>query len=304
MKEELRDFVADLIETAAGNDLILDDEKDINYGIKLIFRRQNDQIPINVYCNKKGQISTVVTAKKVNPLYSTIYSILADVIYSSQLKHGWTTWIGTDESGKGDLFGPLVACGFLTDKRINPKLMELSVRDSKKIATDKIHEIAEKLLKNYRNRIEIIVLEPAKYNELYEKFLKQNKKLNELLAWMHARIILNMNKKRKFDGAIVDKFAPVSVLQKSIKDLRNLSVLAFEKGEIDPAVAAASIIARHFFLMGLENLSDKYKIRLPRGSGKEADKILEDYINKYGSSTLNKIAKLNFKNVKKVKGLL
>ncbi|HEX2325304.1 MAG TPA: hypothetical protein VHQ00_07875, partial [Chloroflexota bacterium] len=43
-------------------------------------------------------------------------------------------WIGSDESGKGDYFGPLVACAVYVDERILAILETLGVRDSKRLS--------------------------------------------------------------------------------------------------------------------------------------------------------------------------
>ena len=44
---------------------------------------------------------------------------------------------GIDESGKGDLFGPLVVAGVYVDEDTADRLLEIGVRDSKTITTDK-----------------------------------------------------------------------------------------------------------------------------------------------------------------------
>ena len=43
-------------------------------------------------------------------------------------------WIGIDESGKGDYFGPLVIAAVHVTPRLEEDLKALNVRDSKKIA--------------------------------------------------------------------------------------------------------------------------------------------------------------------------
>ena len=43
-------------------------------------------------------------------------------------ERGLKTWIGTDETGKGDLFGPLVIGGFVADTQIAKALKEMGVR--------------------------------------------------------------------------------------------------------------------------------------------------------------------------------
>lgn len=45
--------------------------------------------------------------------------------------------IGTDESGKGDFFGPLVIAGVLADEKAAEYFKELGIKDSKKLSDKK-----------------------------------------------------------------------------------------------------------------------------------------------------------------------
>ncbi len=99
------------------------------------------------------------------------------------------------------------------------------MKDCKLLKDTGLIKIAEKLYKSYKNNIEVLILQPVKYNELYAKFRQGNKKLNEMLAWMHARVILNLNEKHKFEGAVVDKFASDRVLIGSLKEMKNVKLI-------------------------------------------------------------------------------
>ncbi len=68
-------------------------------------------------------------------------------------------------------------------------------------------------------------MNPLKYNELYQNFRQQNKKLNELLAWMHGRVILNLQQRTDFEGAMIDKFAKEQTLIQSLKDLNKVALI-------------------------------------------------------------------------------
>ena len=46
--------------------------------------------------------------------------------------------IGTDESGKGDFFGPLVIAGVLVDEKNAQYFHELGIKDSKKLSDKKM----------------------------------------------------------------------------------------------------------------------------------------------------------------------
>ena len=98
------------------------------------------------------------------------------------LKH-----IGSDESGKGDFFGPLVIAGVLVDESNIEVLQKAGIKDCKKVDDKNINKLAA-IIKN-NCTFSVITINPAKYNELYAKL----KNLNLLLAWGHARAIENID---------------------------------------------------------------------------------------------------------------
>src|SRR2546421_3189790 len=96
---------------------------------------------------------------------------------------------GVDESGKGDFFGPLVIAGVYVDRGVARKLIEAGVQDSKRIGSDaRIRSLADAIRKTSLGLNEVVLVGPAKYNELYEKFGN----LNKVLAWGPARVIENL----------------------------------------------------------------------------------------------------------------
>ena len=108
--------------------------------------------------------------------------------------------IGTDESGKGDYFGPLVVAGvFLPDEQQNV-LTELGVKDSKRHSDNRVRELADILKKGYKHSL--VVIGPEKYNELYLKL----RNLNKILAWAHSRAIENILEEVPCSLVITDQF--------------------------------------------------------------------------------------------------
>src|SRR5262249_25993292 len=100
---------------------------------------------------------------------------------------------GVDESGKGDFFGPLVIAGAYADRGIARKLLDAGVQDGKRIGSDaRIRALAEMIRKESMGLFDVVLIGPAKYNELYEKFSN----LNSLLGWGHARVIENLLAKK------------------------------------------------------------------------------------------------------------
>src|SRR5256885_7736308 len=117
---------------------------------------------------------------------------------------------GIDESGKGDFFGPLVISGVYVDRLIARKLLDAGVVDSKRIGSDaRIRALADTIRKSSPDLVETVLIGPAKYNELYEKF----DNLNRLLGWGNARGIENLlAKKPDCPRSLSDQFADARVV--------------------------------------------------------------------------------------------
>src|ERR1044071_9658110 len=121
---------------------------------------------------------------------------------------------GVDESGKGDFFGPLVVSGAYVDRGIARKFLDAGVVDSKRIGFDeRIRALAQTIRKSSLSLVETVLIGPAKYNELYEKFGN----LNKLLGWGHARVIENLlAKKPDCPRASSDQFADARVVEQAL----------------------------------------------------------------------------------------
>src|SRR5207237_8442879 len=114
----------------------------------------------------------------------------------------------------------------------------------------RIRTLADAIRKNSMGLNEVVLIGPAKYNELYEKFGN----LNKLLAWGHARVIENLlGKKPDCPRALSDQFADARVVEQSLLGHgRKIDIQQRIRAESDIAVAAASILAREGFINWLE----------------------------------------------------
>jgi ribonuclease HIII len=208
--------------------------------------------------------------------------------------------LGIDESGKGDFFGPLVVAGVFVDGDYPRRLLELGVRDSKQIGSDKkaldLAEEIEELIG--RARWEVITVLPAKYNELHAKF----RNLNRLLAWGHATVIENLlTRFPACPRALSDKFAHESLIQRALKERGQKIVLQQRtKAESDIAVAAASILARAEFLKRLEELGGKTGVVLPKGASALVRSRAAEILKRNGEAALRGVAKTHFKTFQEV----
>jgi len=207
--------------------------------------------------------------------------------------------MGIDESGKGDFFGPLVIAGAYTDASIAKQLGELGVTDSKKIGSDKkIRQLAGGIRQIQGLHYEVIRINPTRYNELYTQF----KNLNKLLAWGHARVIENLLEKAPAcPRALSDQFANAKVLQAALLEKgQQIELEQRTKAESDPAVAAASILARESFIDWLRDGSEQSGYELAKGVSAKVKATATKIKQEGGTEALSRVAKMHFKTAREV----
>ena len=206
---------------------------------------------------------------------------------------------GIDESGKGDFFGPLVIAGVYTDRAIARTFLEGGIQDSKRIGSDaKIHELARMIRETPGVALEVILIGPERYNDLYEKFGN----LNNLLGWGHARVIENLLEKRpECPRALSDKFADERVIKKAL--LQRGQAIKLEqrtKAESDLAVAAASILAREAFIDWLERQGKRAGVTLGRGVSAPIKEAARKIVERGGPAALRQFAKVHFRTAHEI----
>jgi ribonuclease HIII len=205
---------------------------------------------------------------------------------------GPSAQIGLDEAGKGDYFGPLVVAAVCGSPS---QLSALGVADSKKVADRRCQVLAAQVRASFP--VEVVVVNPARYNELYS----QMKNLNRLLAWAHARALENLLARVGSVTVRADQFADASVLERALLERGAQATLIQEhRAEIHPAVAAASLVARAEFLTRLAELGKRFACELPKGAGPPVDQAGREAYRKGGVELLRQIAKLHFKTSQKI----
>jgi len=206
---------------------------------------------------------------------------------------------GVDESGKGDFFGPLVISGVYVDRLIARKFLDTGVVDSKRIGSDaRIRALADTIRKSSLGLVETVLIGPAKYNELYEKFGN----LNRLLGWGHARVIENLlAKKPACPRSLSDQFADARVINASLlKHGRKIAIEQRPRAESDIAVAAASIVAREAFINWLERKSKELDMRLQRGVSPSVKEAAKKLVEMNGAQVLREVAKVHFRTAHEI----
>jgi ribonuclease HIII len=209
--------------------------------------------------------------------------------------------IGTDESGKGDYFGPMVVAGVLVDALTTSRLEALGVKDSKLLPDKQCRELAAHIREICRGKYEEVEMLPERYNELYERFRTEGKNLNHLLAWGHARAIESLLARFPCTHAVADQFGDEHYIHSKLMEQgKRLQLIQVPKGERYLAVAAASILARDRFLARLEKLSQEYGMVLPKGASESVVETAKAILDAKGISALRKVAKLHHKTTTKL----
>ena len=208
------------------------------------------------------------------------------------------TWIGSDETGKGDYFGPLVVAAVRLDPEHARQLGEWGVADSKTLTDARAMQLAALL----RERVPYAIraLDPPDYNRAYARV----RGLNQLLAEQHASVIRELAQPGV--SVLVDQFAHESVMRKALgKDtLAGIDLHQAHRAERHPAVAAASVLARQEFLVRLHELSAAHDVTLAKGAGAPVDRAGVEFARRYGLEALEQVAKVHFKNTSKIEARL
>jgi ribonuclease HIII len=215
--------------------------------------------------------------------------------------------LGVDESGKGDFFGPLCVAGVYVNEAVVNAWKDAGVRDSKHISSDrKISELADRIRKTEGCVTTVVPIGNEAYNRLYAKM----RSVNALLAWGHARVIENlMGQRHRMASppvrAISDQFASdKATVARALMPLgREVELVQRHRAEEDVAVAAASILARHEFVMRLAQLGKEFGMEFPKGASSTVDQAAQEFVARHGAEALPRVAKVHFRTALRAQGL-
>ncbi len=220
---------------------------------------------------------------------------------------------GSDESGKGDYFGPLVVCCAFTDETLSEEMQKLGVKDCKQMTDKAVLSVGASLRRLLGpDGYAVVKIGPAAYNRLYAKI----RNINRLLAWAHGTAIEDLLAKRP-DCArvVVDQFAPTELtIRRALKERgKKVKVEQRHKAESDIAVAAASVIARELFIRDVLKMSEEVfgppptspdapaRPNVPMGSSDPRVRALaEEMVRKNGPVWLMNHCKAHFQTTDKV----
>ena len=239
---------------------------------------------------KDGKINFILykTGKLVYTVNDTGRKLLNTIL---EREGDYDYILGSDETGKGEWYGPLV---IVTTALTSEEIIELrlvGVKDSKSIKKPQIIKLAKKIIE-MDFTWQSIILKPRTYNNLYNQFHDEGKSLNDIMAWAHSKVIQQTLALLKFRKAkvVIDKFdyKKTDYRLKSI-DQTGLEIIQMTGGESETPVAAASIIAKYLFEKTVDELNEKYNVNLRDVKPENVKPEL-----------LRETAKLHFRNVQKL----
>lgn len=201
--------------------------------------------------------------------------------------------LGSDEAGKGDTFGPLVVAAVSIPAEKSELLQSSKVADSKTIDDQRIRILGPWLRDNFD--FEIRCLMPKQYNQEWEN---AGSNVNTLLTQLHFDCLQQLISRSGFQNIVVDRFSPSCPVSKRLHAVHpSLNVVEVPRAETHLAVAAASVLAREQFLIGMEELSSAWAMTIPRGSGSPVPPAMRKFLQMHGAGEFRQVAKLHFKNV-------
>lgn len=205
--------------------------------------------------------------------------------------------IGSDEVGTGDYFGPIVVTASYVSKENIDFLLDLKVKDSKKLTDEQILKIVPQIIKKIPYKTYILTNE--NYNKNYQSY-----NMNMMKAILHNKVLYELKQEKySYDYIVVDQFEPsksyFNHIKKSPKQVTDILFLTKAEDQC-LSVACSSLISRYIFLKEMDKLSKKLGITLPKGANPKVDEIAKSLVEKYGQDKLKEIAKLNFKNTEKI----
>ncbi len=163
---------------------------------------------------------------------------------------------GVDEAGRGCVIGPLVIAGATFSFENIPKLIDLGVKDSKKLTPRKRNSIINEI-KSLALDIRLFEIQPCSIDVVVNKGVKL-KKLNYLEAVAMAAVIRSLSPDEAYiDASDVNENRYLEMILRFLPKKPKL-VCEHKADFTYPVVSAASIIAKVRRDMIVAELRDKF----------------------------------------------
>lgn len=179
---------------------------------------------------------------------------------------------GIDEAGRGPVIGPMVVAGVSVND--DGKLMELGVKDSKKLSPSTREELEGKIKECTEFTIRLVTAEDI-------DSLRDSMSLNELEADLFANVIEELCTERDtcyLDSASTDENKFADMVNRKTEVKPNI-VSEHEADDEYPVVSAASILAKVERDRKAEEISEK--LGKDVGSGYPSDSKTREFLREW-----------------------
>ena len=202
---------------------------------------------------------------------------------------------GIDEAGRGPVLGPMVICGVCFFEAELKLLVDIGVKDSKKLSSKKRSELA-KIIKNKCKNYKTIVISAQEIDARQEKRITLNRleeiKMAEIIEALKPNIIY-------IDAADVNEARFAKSIQKLLKYSPTKIISKHKADDLYPIVSASSIVAKDTRDSIIEDFKKKYG---DFGSGYTSDvrstTFLREWIRK--NKKAPPIARKSWETTKKI----
>jgi ribonuclease HII len=186
---------------------------------------------------------------------------------------------GIDEAGKGPVLGPMCVAGVLMDDAANVALLNLGVKDSKKLSPKK-REVLAGDIKNIANKYFVLEVSALQIDEL-----RKIMTMNEIMVVCFAKVLAELRPDHAFVDA-ADVIAQRFGENIKKKYTREITITSEHEADVRyPIVSAASILAKVQRDVLVKELGDKIGTDIGSGYPSDAKTIifLENWVKEHGS---------------------
>jgi len=181
---------------------------------------------------------------------------------------------GIDEAGRGPVLGPMVICGVSFFEPELKLLVDIGVKDSKKLSARKRSELA-KIIKNKCKNYKTIVISAQEIDAREKIRITLNKleeiKMAEIIEALKPDIVY-------IDAADVNEARFGKSIQKLLKYSHTKIISKHKADDLYPIVSASSIIAKDMRDSIIEELKKNYG---DIGSGYPSDSRTIEFLRKW-----------------------
>lgn len=275
--------------------------KPIAYGNQIQATLNGERANFRIYYSKKKGVTRDFSQVKSETI-KTLFNAPPPKSHQKKALHdvpeGFDFFsIGSDETGKGDLIGPLIVAAVYVDETLSKTFKLLGVKDSKDITSKKIlKDLYTQIVATAPHVIKVI--EPAEYNTLY----KVHRNINKIMALTHRAALQELVAQgHTIKRVIIDRFSKNDYFKDAFS--KDLDVVQLPRAEQFMSVAAASILARYTQLEYYRVLNLKFKKRnivFYPGMNPKNRGMLHKYLDDSSEQSLFYLTKLHFKTINEI----